>query len=85
MIKVLAIVLAFSVGNCNGVREYVDPSPADTAAIAAKVRRAQVIAEIARLNSVLSRLRVVDNRIAIETQLNDRRTELDRLNRIVGD
>ena len=49
----------------------------------ARTRRAQLIAEIARINHVLRFTRAAENRIVLEQALNDRTLELERINAII--
>ena len=51
--------------------------------LVARIRRAQLIAEIARINQVLRFTRIVENRIVLEQVLNDRMIELERINVLV--
>jgi len=78
----LLLVLLLLIGGCS--REVVDPSPVSTVVLQAQTRRAQVVAEIARINQALRFIRNTDTRIVLEGQLNERRVELDRLNALIG-
>jgi len=50
----------------------------------AKIRREQVLADIARINTVLSRVHDPFNRITLESALNTDKLELDELNRFIA-
>ena len=81
--KWLAIGLSFLLVGCDlTVRDRTDLLTVDTIIIA-RTRRAQIIAEIARINHVLRFTRTAENRIVLEQALNDRQVELERLNVIV--
>ena len=56
-----------------------------TTRIIAKTRRLEVIAEIERLQVVLRRTRIIDNRVALLAAINAYQVELGRLNLIIGD
>ena len=85
-VLVLALLL---LSGCERYRVLYDDPIRDSEVIrenrilAAKIRRAQIIAEIARINRTLRLTRAIDNRIVLEQALNDRMIELDRLNMIV--
>jgi hypothetical protein len=77
--------MATIVAGCNlTVRDnWPDVNAARTEMMAAQIRRAQVIAEIERLDIVLRRTRVVDNRIALQAAIDARRAELLNLNALL--
>jgi hypothetical protein len=49
----------------------------------AQMRRAQVIADIERLQIVLRRTSLIDNRIVIQSQINGYQSELNGLNTLL--
>lgn len=85
------LVLVLLLGGCDRYRLTYDDPIRDAAIIrhneilAAQVRRAQVIAEIARLNHVIRFTHNVENRIVLEDMLDLQRVELTRLNVVIGD
>jgi len=82
--RLAVIGLCFVLAGCDiTVREpRTDLLTVDTILIA-RTRRAQLIAEISRINHVLRFTRAAENRIVLEQALNDRTVELERLNVIV--
>jgi len=87
--KVILLLALLLLGGCERYRVLYDSPIRDSELIrenrilAAKIRRAQLIAEIARINRTLRLTRAVDNRIVLEQALNDRMIELERVNLIV--
>ena len=83
----LALLL---LGGCERYRVLYDNPVRDAEIIrennilAAKIRRAQLIAEIARINHTIRFTRIVENRIVLEQARNDLIVELDRLNLIAA-
>ena len=83
----LALLL---LGGCERYRVLYDSPIRDSEFIrentilGSKIRRAQVIAEIARINHVLRVTRFAENRIVLEQARTDLQVELDRLNDVVG-
>ncbi|HEX8836778.1 MAG TPA: hypothetical protein VF748_07575 [Candidatus Acidoferrum sp.] len=66
------------------VEPLVAPRAVGPEVLAAETRRAQVIAEIARLSWVLRHTPAMENRIALELAISDRRAEVERLNALIS-
>ena len=87
--KAALLLALLLLGGCERYRVLYDDPIRDSDFIrannilAAKIRRAQLIAEIARINHVLRFTRTAESRIVLEQSLNDRTVELERLNVIV--
>jgi uncharacterized lipoprotein YajG len=87
--RVALLLALLLLGGCERYRVVYDSPLRDAEVIrennilAARIRRAQLIAEIARINHVLRFTRTAENRIVLEQALNDRTVELERLNVIV--
>jgi hypothetical protein len=79
--RAATIALTLLLAGCNLTFER-DLAVEDTLMIA-RTRRAQVIAEIERLNVVLQRTRVVDNRIVLQAAINSYQSELIGLNSLL--
>jgi hypothetical protein len=88
--RALVLLALLLLGGCERYRVLYDNPVRDAEIIrennilAVKIRRAQLIAEIARINHSIRFTRIVENRIVLEQARNDLIVELDRLNLIVG-
>jgi 5,10-methylene-tetrahydrofolate dehydrogenase/methenyl tetrahydrofolate cyclohydrolase len=82
--KFAVLVLALLVGGCNvTVREDWQIVNRQTEIIAAQTRRAQLIVEQERLERLLRRTVVIDDRAVIQSQINRARFEVEQLNSII--
>jgi hypothetical protein len=88
--RALVLLALLVLGGCERYRLLYDSPLRDAEVVrennilAAKIRRAQVIAEIGRINYSIRFTRVVENRIVLEQARNDLVVELDRLNSIAA-
>ena len=88
--RALVLLALLVLGGCERYRVLYDSPVRDAEIIrennilAAKIRRTQLIAEIARINHTIRFTRIVENRIVLEQARNDLIVELDRLNLIAA-